>query len=77
MIIDLILDRKDCNVYNAKDFYFSVLEYESTFSMDNNISMALDYGTETDIKRALCQYIDNNEYNPAIKKYINSVDWLV
>lgn len=29
-----------------------------------------------DVRNALCQYIDENEYNPEIKKYINSVNWL-
>ena len=40
------------------------------------ITAAMDYGEEADVKRELCRYIDEAEYNPAIKEYINSVDWL-
>lgn len=29
------------------------------------------------IKAALCRYIEENEYNPDIKNYINSVKWSV
>ena len=75
MIIDLILDRKDGDEYDAKKFYNQVAGYESSGN-SFPISRAMDGGTESDIKRELCAYIDQNDYNPEIKNYINSVSWL-
>lgn len=49
---------------------------EAIFEMNGDISRAMDYGTEEDVKKALCDYIDNNEYNPEIKKYIRSKEWM-
>lgn len=83
MIIDLILDRKDDNTvfteygnkpYTAKRFYRQLVEYGE---IGFDIQRAFDGGTEQDIKRELCRYIDKQEYNPEIKNYINSVTWLV
>lgn len=74
MIIDRILDRKDGTPYNAHDFYFYCLGYMR--GIGDKITAALDYGTEEDVKRALCEYVINNEYNPKICDYINSVSWL-
>ena len=75
MIIDLILDRKEDteNTYNPKHFYNMVMCYGDT---GKGITAAMDYGEETDVKSALCDYITRNEYNPDIKNYINSVNWL-
>ena len=79
MIIDLILDRKDNekldgkDSYKAHDFYFDVMRYGK---IGDEITSAMDYGTEADVKRALCNYIDNNEYNPEIKNYINAKAWI-
>lgn len=73
MIIDRILDRKDGFGYNAREFYFDCLAYGK---VGDDITMAMDYGTESDVKRALCNYIDNNGYNPTIKNFINAVKWL-
>ena len=75
MIIDAILDRKHGKPYNS----YKVLKYiydEAMFFKFDYIIGALDYGDEIDIKRALCNYIDSQNYNPAIKDYINSVNWL-
>lgn len=80
MIIDLILDRKDeeketgVDSYSASDFYRSVVQYGK---VGWDITSAMDYGTEEDVKKALCAHIDDNGYNPKIKKYINSKEWLV
>ena len=83
MIIDLILDRKDDNTvfteygnkpYTAERFYRQLVEYGE---IGFNIQRAFDSGTEQDIKRELCRYIDEQKYNPEIKNYINSVTWLV
>lgn len=82
MIIDLILDRKDHeeatgnDTYNPYRFYREVMSYESIFEMDRDISSALDYGTEDDVRKALCKYVDDNQYDPDIKNYVNSKTWL-
>lgn len=78
MIIDRILDRRDNERYNdfnynAHDFYLDVLSYGRT---GDEITTAMDYLKEEDVKKALCNYIDNNEYNPLIKNYINARVWL-
>lgn len=74
MIIDLILDRYDGDAYDPKEFYDMVMEYEE--GTDYPISTALDGGEEEDIRRELCAYIDDGNYNPKIKDFINSVKWL-
>lgn len=76
MIIDLILDRKGGQEYNAREFYYDVMEYESTFNFNREISRAMDGGTEQDVKKALCDYVINQHYNSEICYYINSVNWL-
>ena len=83
MIIDLILDRKDnaefngIDTYNAHDFYIECMEYNGIFKgIADWITSAMDYGTEEDIKKELCNYIINNGYNEKICDYINSVSWL-
>lgn len=73
MIIDLILDRKDGTPYEPKRFYNSCMNYGGKFA--DEITRAMDAGTEEDVKAALCAYIDG-EYNPEIKNYIHSVKWL-
>lgn len=80
MIIDCILDRYDDEKrgnfdYNAHDFYFSVFSYDGKHADD--ITRAMDGGTESDTRKALCDYIDDNGYNPLIKNYINSRIWNV
>ena len=75
MVIDLILDRKDCEDYDydPAKFYHECMCYGD---VAENITMAMDYGTEEQVRRALCDYIVENQYNPAICDYINSVSWL-
>lgn len=74
MIIDKILDRYDGDAYDPEDFYKAMMSYEE--GTDFKISRALDSGEEEDIKRELCAYIDDGNYNPKIKTFINSVKWL-
>lgn len=74
MIIDLILDRKGGHSYVAKEFYDDVTAYEE--GTDYEISRALDSGSEKNVRKALCDYIRSNEYNPKICNYINKVAWL-
>ena len=73
MIIDLILDRKDGTPYEPKTFYNSCMDYGS---IADEITRAMDAGTEENTKAALCAYIDEQEYNPETKNYIHSVKWL-
>lgn len=82
MIVDLILDRKDNetafgkDLYSATDFEKDVSEYESEFNIGDTISRAIRKGDEIATKQALCRYIDNMDYNPKIKDYINSKKWV-
>ena len=77
MIVDLILDRKDGEeygeLYNPYEFYRNCMGYGP---IGHGITRAMDFGTERDVKRELCEYITANEYNPAICDYINSREWL-
>lgn len=76
MIIDCILDRQDLEMfeeYIPHDFYLEMMKYgEESYP----ITRAMDNGDEENVKKALCDYIDRNDYNPTIKDYINSVEWL-
>lgn len=77
MIIDLILDRRDGAEYSPRRFYNELMDYGSIWpEIAHPIARAMDCGTEEDVKRELCRYIDEQEYNPAIKDYINRVNWL-
>ena len=73
MIIDLILDRKDGGKYTAKTFYNDVVQYGE---IGYSITSAMDYGTDKDVKIALCNYVVENEYNTEICNWINSVHWI-
>ena len=59
--------------YNPSKFYRDVMRYGDVGS---DISAAMDYGTEENVKTALCDYITRNEYNPEICNFIRSVNWL-
>ena len=61
--------------YNPREFYYYIRRYESELD-DDRISYAMDYGTEEDVKQALCDYIYDYDYNPEICNFINSVNWL-
>lgn len=74
MIIDLILDRKDGEKYNPRQFYAEVMEYGGNDA--NATTRAMDGGTEQYVKFALCAYVLNNDYNPEICDYINGQSWL-
>lgn len=72
MVIDKILDRYDGKEYIPHDFYYDMLAYGA-----DNISRAMDFSDEDGVRRALCEYIDNNQYNPLIKNFINKTNWLM
>lgn len=74
MIIDFILDtRDDPRSYDAKEFYDYVMD---DFEEFRYIASALDSGSNADVQKALCTYIDSQGYNPEIKSFVNSFDWL-
>lgn len=79
MIIDLILDRKNGRRYSAHDFYLEVRKYESlgVGVHGEDISIAMDYGDNRDVQRALCQYIQRNGYPADIEDHIRSQVWVV
>lgn len=83
MIIDIILDRKGfeedgvTDYYNPKYFYDMMMAYGEYGGSGYDIARAMDSGTEDDVRRELCRYIDNNNYNPQIKDYINNRDWIM
>lgn len=77
MVIDLILDRRDGVEYDPRDFYYEVSKYGDVFpEIVFPITAALDGGGEADVRRELCSYVDEMGYDPGIKDYINSVEWL-
>lgn len=77
MIGDLICDRKDGEKYSAREFYFAVMNYRDLWPQwTDAITRAMDEGTEEDVKRELCRYIDEAGWNPQVKDYVNSVTWL-
>lgn len=82
MIIDMILNRKGfeedgvMDYYNPKYFYDMMMAYGEYGGSGWDIARAMDIGSEDDVRKELCKYIDNNHYNPQIKDYINSVEWI-
>lgn len=64
--------------YDPHDFYMDIMQYAGGCgeSHANRITRAMDCGTETDVKSALCYYVIACDYNPEICDYINSVKWL-
>lgn len=72
MIIDLILDRKAGVKYSADDFFNRCYMYGD---VGKEITNAMTFGDEEDVKEAICRYILTNEYNPGICKYVRSVRW--
>lgn len=69
MIIDEILDLKD-NYKSKIDLNYVYTEAKE-FGFDYIIT-ALEQGNNKDLQVALCKYIDDNNYNTDIKKFINS-----
>ena len=81
MIIDLILDRKYYDNegiyrYKANTFYYDIVQYENIFKFEPDISKAMDYGSNEDVQKALCDYIEEQGYNKNIKNYIKSKNWI-
>lgn len=74
MIIDRICDRRDGVAYNPRDFYYYLMESSDYYSQ--SISAALDGGENSDVQKALCEYIRENNYNLDLCDYVNKVDWI-
>jgi hypothetical protein len=75
MIIDIILDRQDGVPYNPARFASDCAEYEKIFQFDYGIAEAINRNDDEGAKAAMCRYIDEQDYNPEIKEYVNSVGW--
>ena len=75
MIIDLILDRKDGDVFDPVTFANEVHDYCEVFPELAPIDEALGGGVEQRVKHELCGYVLDGGYAPEICDYINSVAW--
>lgn len=78
MLIDAILDRKyerenGIFRYDPRELYNYINGWAG--NIYDSVAHAMDEGTEEDVKKALCDYIDT-EYPAQIKDFVNSVDWL-
>ena len=82
MIIDIILDRYDDerdglpHAYDPREFYWAVMKWSDLNPHADLITRAMDGGTEEDVRRELCAYIDAEDYNPSIKFWINGRTWI-
>lgn len=74
MLVDIILDRKAGERYNAREMYLYC--QDSVFPFYRKVAEVMRNGTEEQIKELLCSYIKEEMYNPNICDYINSVNWL-
>lgn len=78
MIIDKILDAKN-GCYNSQWDECTGAEYIYDEATEFNllyIAEAFDSGTNSDCQKALCRYIDEQGYNPEIKDFVNSFQWV-
>lgn len=78
MLIDAILDRKyerenGIFRYDPRELYNYINGWAG--NIYDSVAHAMDEGTEEDVKKSLCDYIDT-EYPAHIKNFVNSVDWL-
>lgn len=71
MVIDAILDRMDGCVYD-KEYLYDTAE---TNGFDD-ICKAFDNKNESELKQALNNYIDENDYSENLHQYINENNWL-
>ena len=83
MIIDLILDRQHDDLtgrsrnYSPAQFYRDCMEYSAIFDgIGDGITRAMDFGTEDDVRDAICEYITLNGYDVRLYDYIRSRRWL-
>ena len=84
MIIDLIIVRKDRleytpqgDNYSPKKFYDDVMGYYNSFpEIVLPLANALDSGEENDVRKALANYIINQNYSIDLVKWIFTKKWL-
>lgn len=77
MIIDLIIDRKEGQKYDPVLFAFAVNDYGDAFpELSRPILAAMSSHKEEAVKNALCAYIREGGYDPALCAYVNAVPWL-
>ena len=76
MIVDLILERREGEPYDAEDFYDYVIEAETLFDLPRDISRAMDSGDDEAVKAALCEYLRANGYNEKLCEYVRGQKWL-
>lgn len=81
MIIDAILDRKDLEADGYGDTWTEterdyLLEC-AEFSDFDYIVVAFKTGNNSLVQAALCFYLDQNNYNPDIRHYIQAKNWII
>ena len=76
MIIDLICSKKELknNKPLSPESIRYILEECRIFEFDE-IAVAVNSRNNDATKKALCNYIDRNEYNPEIKNFILNTTW--
>jgi len=79
MLIDAILDRRADREdgifnYDPKKLYNYLID--SIHPSYHDVARAMDKGSNMEVQAEMCAYIDLEEYNPNIKCFVNSVDWL-
>ena len=76
MIIDLICSKKELknNKPLSPESIRYILEECRIFEFDE-IAAAVTSRNNDATKKALCNYIDRNEYNPDLKDFINNTIW--
>ena len=78
MIIDEILDFKyfveTYGLENVEPDMKYIYDEATLFGFDY-LAEALDNGDNQDIQKALCRYIDDNNYPAYLLAFINSINW--
>lgn len=62
------------NLYDPHEFYMYIMQYGGEWA--EQITRAMDSGSEQDVKDALCAYITGCDYNPDICDFVRSRNWL-
>ena len=76
MIIDCVLDKLELTPFEKlTPGEIEYIKAECLIFEFDYILTALKSGSNEEMKKALCNYIDNNEYNPELKYSINCAKW--
>ena len=80
MVIDKIFDRMSGSEYFPTEFYhYAMAESEIFDGMFDELTRAMDFGTEDDVRRELKKYIAGQgvtPFNVEVCKFIDGVSWL-